>query len=109
MRVEIDEPLRVSYLPKHRVLAEVEESDEEGEEGELTEDDLDVYPYEGQNVDLEPLLREQLILSVPFAPVCSEECRGLCPSCGADRNLETCGCRVEREDGRLHILKDFKL
>jgi uncharacterized protein len=106
VRVAIDEKLQVTFLPRHRMPEEMEGGDDELE---LTEDDLDLYPYDGQEIDLEPLLREQLILAVPFAPLCSEECRGLCPSCGVDLNREGCACTRTPSDPRLAALKDFKV
>jgi uncharacterized protein len=43
-------------------------------------------------VDLESLLREQIILMMPLKPLCVESCKGLCPQCGANLNRETCKC-----------------
>lgn len=75
---------------------------------ELSDEELDLYSYEGESIDLEPLLREQLILAVPFAPLCREECKGLCPQCGIDRNQERCTC-TPPIDPRLAALRDIKL
>lgn len=75
---------------------------------EVSDDDLDLYTYEGETIDLEPLLREQLVLAVPFAPLCSEECKGLCPRCGADKNLDPCSCEPPI-DPRLAALQNIKL
>jgi uncharacterized protein len=60
---------------------------------ELTDDDVDLYGYDGEEIDLTPLFRDQVVLAVPFAPLCGEDCKGLCPQCGVDRNLETCECK----------------
>lgn len=75
---------------------------------ELEADQLDVLPYDGEQVDLEPLLREQLVLAVPYAPLCREDCKGLCPQCGIDRNAETCACEAP-PDPRFAALKGLKL
>lgn len=108
MRVPLDEELVVTYLPKNQMLPDPDLA-EAGEEGiELSAEDLDVSTYEGEVVDLEPLLREQLILAVPFAPLCKESCKGLCPQCGADLNREQCACEPIL-DPRLAALKDIKL
>lgn len=104
VRIDIDEPLAVTFLPKERIPDEDEDA-----EVEVTEDDEDLYPYEGEEVNLEPLLREQLVLSVPFAPVCAEDCKGLCPHCGADLNVHPCQCERTSIDPRLAALKDLKL
>jgi uncharacterized protein len=52
----------------------------------------DNYAHDGERVDLEPVVREHLLLAIPLAPLCSESCRGLCPSCGADLNRDPCRC-----------------
>jgi uncharacterized protein len=81
---------------------------EDGDEPPVTEDDLDVYPYDEDQVDLEPLLREQVILAVPFAPLCREDCKGLCSQCGSDLNEGACDC-PPLIDPRLAALKDLKV
>lgn len=72
---------------------------------ELKEDDLSLSFYKGDQVDLSPLVREAMILSLPTRPLCSEDCRGLCPRCGANRNLGACDCREEWTDPRLEVLR----
>ncbi len=75
---------------------------------ELAEGDLDVFPYSGDVVDLEPLIREQFVLSVPFAPLCKEDCLGLCDQCGADKNHDPCAC-ARPVDPRFAALQGLKL
>lgn len=60
----------------------------------------DAYEYVGDEIDLVPMLREQVILAEPMHPLCREECLGLCPVCGRDRNLAACGCK-EPSEGNL--------
>jgi uncharacterized metal-binding protein YceD (DUF177 family) len=80
--VLIEEPaLALLYLPPRR------STEEEPEEG-----DLDDYRHDGDVVDLEPAVREHLVLGIPMAPLCREDCKGLCLTCGADLNREPCGC-----------------
>jgi uncharacterized protein len=108
--LKIDEPLRVTFMPRHEM------PDEDGDDGaaddddgeEVAEDDLDVFPFDGERVDLEPVFREQLVLAVPFAPVCAETCKGLCPQCGVDRNTVSCSC-APPADPRLAALKGLKI
>ena len=59
-------------------------------------------------VNLEPVLRETLILSLPMAALCQPECKGLCPVCGGNRNERDCGCDVKVVDPRLAALQDLK-
>jgi uncharacterized protein len=117
VKVEVEEPLQVTFMPAGRVPdAAGAESEGEGgddEEGEVEfdadADDIDLYPYHGQEVDLEPLMRERIILAVPFAPLCSESCQGLCPSCGIDRNTGSCTCEPPHAEQRWSALKNLKL
>jgi uncharacterized protein len=72
------------------------------------EGDEDAYPLEGDEIDLEPLARDAVLLDLPLAPLCSTDCRGLCPQCGANWNLSTCDC-VANGDPRwsaLDVLRD---
>ncbi len=56
----------------------------------IPEDEL--YPIVDDTIDLGPLVRDAIVLELPAAPLCREDCRGLCPQCGADRNEAECGC-----------------
>lgn len=107
VKVPIEEKLMVTFMPASEMPAEAD--DDAAEEGaEVAGDDLDLFPYEGEVVDLEPLFREQFVLSVPYAPLCKEDCKGLCPQCGIDRNTGTCACESPI-DPRLAALKGLKL
>jgi uncharacterized protein len=64
-------------------------------------EDEERYPLTGDVVDLEVLAHDAVILELPLAPLCREDCRGLCPSCGADRNREPCGCSGHDPSGGL--------
>jgi len=79
-------------------------------EGELEveEADLSTAFYEDDEIDLGQLMREQFYLALPMKPLCSDECRGLCPVCGTNLNRGTCGCKIEWEDPRLAALKALK-
>ena len=75
---------------------------------ELEDEDLTVVHVSGDELDTEPLLVEQLQLSIPMKPLCREDCAGLCPICGADRNESACSCHEEAFDPRWQALKDLK-
>ena len=75
----------------------------------LRAEDLEFSLYEGDEVDLSPLIREQVLLALPTRPLCREDCRGLCPHCGINLNHSTCDCRVENLDPRLEALRSLKL
>lgn len=61
-------------------------------EMELHNEDLDVYYYEGDEIDLDPYVYEEVMLNMPMRPLCREECKGICPTCGKNRNTEPCDC-----------------
>lgn len=81
---------------------------EQTAEQQLSEEDLSLSFYHGDEVDLRPLMRETMILALPTRPLCREECRGLCPYCGANRNAGSCACRDEWTDARLEVLRTLK-
>ncbi len=74
----------------------------------LRTEDLEFSVYGGEEIDLAPLIREQLLLALPTRPLCREECRGLCPLCGANLNNARCDCRPETFDPRLAVLRSLK-
>src|SRR5947209_13258260 len=76
---------------------------------EATPREGESYPLGHHTVDLEPLAREALTLALPLAPVCSEDCRGLCPTCGADLNQGDCGCPPAEADARWAALDALRL
>jgi len=74
------------------------------DDAQLSPDDLALSYYEGEEIELTPLVHEQLILALPTRPLCAESCRGLCPRCGANLNAGQCGCPAETADPRLAVL-----
>jgi uncharacterized metal-binding protein YceD (DUF177 family) len=111
VKLVIDEKLRVTFMPAHEVPdddAEPAKGDDADEGPEVGVEDLDVFPFDGEKIDLEPLFREQFVLAIPYAPLCSETCKGLCPQCGINRNTATCTCEPPI-DPRLMGLKGLKI
>jgi uncharacterized protein len=76
---------------------------------ELAPGDLTQSFYEGTEVDLTPLVYEQVMLALPTRPLCGEECRGLCPQCGINRNSSQCSCAAEAGDPRWSVLRNLKI
>jgi len=76
---------------------------------ELSPDDLDLDYYTGEIVDLESILREQIILMLPLKPLCDEACKGLCPHCGANLKRKTCSCPTEAVDSPFARLAKLKI
>jgi uncharacterized protein len=79
-----------------------------GEECELDQDELDVTYLEEGRINTDHLLRENILLSLPVQPLCREDCRGLCPQCGANLNLGACGCQAPGVDPRLQVLRKLR-
>jgi uncharacterized protein len=77
-------------------------------EREVEEDDLTTAFYEHDEIDLGQLMYEQFYLSVPMKPLCRDDCRGLCPTCGTNWNRGACACRNEWEDPRFAALNALK-
>jgi uncharacterized protein len=71
--------------------------------------DAEEETYSGKMVDLDPIVREQIVLALPSYPVCDESCKGLCPVCGANLNDRECGCDRHVPDPRWAGLKNVKL
>ncbi|MCF6466412.1 YceD family protein [Clostridium sp. Cult2] len=80
----------------------VEKTDKIG----LDDEDEIIY-YKDEKLDLAEYIISSIILSLPMKPLCHEECKGLCPKCGANHNKEDCQCVIEDVDPRLAILKDL--
>ncbi len=88
----VDAPFRFVLTPRAAGRADDEE---------LGADDLALGFYEGHEVDLTPLVHEHAILSLPTVPLCRDDCRGLCPGCGANRNTSPCACATTAPPTRL--------
>jgi uncharacterized protein len=74
---------------------------------ELTGDDLDLSTFDGEGIDVDELVTEELLLAVPDHILCSENCKGICATCGVDRNLTECGCDSQKVDPRWAGLKEL--
>lgn len=77
-------------------------------EHQLEEEDLGIVYVGGETFDTRPLLLEQMQLAVPMKPLCREDCKGLCPHCGANRNEGGCDCEDEWVDPRWAALEALK-
>lgn len=78
---------------------------------ELYQDDVrdDAYPIEGDQIDLAPAAREYVLLELPDSPLCRDDCAGICPVCGIDRNDDSCSCDTSVRDERWAALDDLRL
>jgi len=74
----------------------------------VTVAEAEIGYYQGEGILLEDVLREQVLLSLPLKVTCREDCKGLCPHCGKNLNLEQCSCSVPLEDPRWAALKEVR-
>jgi uncharacterized protein len=77
--------------------------------GSFDLEDADEELFDGRQIDLDPILQEQVLLALPMNVVCREDCKGLCPMCGRDLNESACSCEPKGIEGRLAALKNIKL
>ena len=92
----------VRFRPRPEISEENEEIEIAGKE------ELDVEFYSQRRIPLRDLALEQIQLSIPMKPLCDESCRGLCPTCGANRSREACACESSIVDERFDALKGIR-
>jgi len=103
--VMVDSPFELTYT---RELPDVE--DEGGEEGvEIAAEDMGLILFAGEEIDLRGVIQEQVILALPFHPLCDPNCRGLCIKCGADLNEKACQCGPQDYNIKFAALKNLKI
>ena len=98
---EVEVPLKGSV--EGYFLLAPDASSQEGMEG----DEFDVLPAD-KVIDLEPLIVAALLVEVPLVPLCDEDCKGICPVCGANRNVEECLCDAGKADDAPYIMANGK-
>ncbi|MCP3144809.1 YceD family protein [Pyxidicoccus xibeiensis] len=98
------------FLKKEDESAMEKKERAQGEVGGSFElEDADEEVFDGKTIDLDPIVREQLLLAMPMNAVCREDCKGLCPQCGINWNEAKCSCETKPVDPRLAALKNIKL
>ena len=100
---EFDAALEVPIELVYRPAAEID-----AEDTELQPAELDTGFYTDDVIDMDEVSAEQVLLNVPMKPLCSEDCKGICPECGANRNEKDCGCGRKLTDPRLAALERLK-
>ncbi|MDX9710388.1 MAG: DUF177 domain-containing protein [Trichloromonas sp.] len=102
--VSLDISFDLAYV---RELPEIEgEEDEDGRE--ISAEEMGLVLLEGDEIDLRQAVQEQMVLAIPFRPLCTAGCRGLCSQCGADLNEEKCRCAPADFSLKFAALKDLK-
>jgi uncharacterized protein len=102
--VRFEQPLAVAVTEEFRRPGPEEE---ERSREELQSEDFLLAVEPGDMIDVTEVVRQNIALALPIAPRCHEDCRGLCPHCGADRNRVACGCAHAEIDPRLAPLAQW--
>ena len=100
-RFSLDSGFDVFYRPASYIAREEDVGIDEGE--------AEIGFYEGGGMELEDILREQVLLALPMQRVCSDVCKGICPACGKNRNETDCGCTLETHDDRWGALRKLEI
>ena len=100
-RMDITSPFTIFYMREEGAIQD--------EDVELSEEDLISATYVGDEIDFAGEISEQVILAMPFKPLCSEECRGLCTGCGVDLNKTRCNCERDVMNIKFSALKNLKI
>jgi uncharacterized protein len=82
--------------------------DRRADEVAITEAETEIGYYQGEGLLLEDVLREQVLLATPVRALCREDCKGLCPHCGLNLNVEQCHCEQHLSDPRWDALNEIK-
>ncbi len=98
-------PLDGSFDLYYRPMSDIAREEEVG----IDEGEAEIGFYEGSGMELEDILREQVLLALPMQRVCSDVCKGICPVCGKNRNETACDCRVDNADDRWGALRNLEL
>jgi uncharacterized protein len=101
---ELDLPLNTDFTIEYVSGSDYESS----QAAELTEDEMAVSVFDGVGIDLDEIVKEQILLAVPTRLLCSVECKGICPVCGADKNTVNCSCESPTTDPRWDALRSLK-
>ena len=110
VEVECDRCLKFIGLPVDSSfkIENVTQEDYQAQQAvELTEGDLDLTVFDGEVIDIDGLVTEEILLAVPDHILCKDDCKGICPECGQDRNSVECGCETAEVDPRWSGLNEL--
>jgi len=79
-----------------------------GAEASISRAETEIGYYQGEGLLLEDVLKEQILLALPVKQVCRRDCRGFCPHCGSNLNLESCNCVSTMTEPRWAALEDIR-
>ena len=100
IRLHVSRPIDLFYRP----MAEIARD----EEVAISEAETEIGFYEGEGLELIDVVREQIVIELPMRSICGEDCLGICPTCGKNRNREACLCQASFPDPRWEALRNWK-
>jgi uncharacterized protein len=116
VKVDLPVSFTLNLVPESLVRGDdLGDEDEKGDRdpgetgGSFDLEDADEEVFNGKTIDLDPIVREQVLLALPMNAVCREDCKGLCAQCGQNLNEKQCGCEQKVIDPRLAPLMNIKL
>ena len=102
------EPVEIPLAAEFDLIFRPLGADADVPERSITASETEIGYYQGDSLLLEDVLREQVLLSLPVRTLCKPDCKGLCPRCGANRNLQPCSCDEGPSDPRWEALTDLR-
>ena len=99
----VELPVNVDFTLEYISGSEYEAS----QAAALTEEEMSVSVFDGGAIDVDEIVKEQVLLAVPTRMLCREDCKGICPDCGIDRNTGECDCITNEIDPRWAALKNL--
>ena len=102
------EPVTEEIQTGFDLLFRPRDADAEAADRAITTSETEIGYYEGDGLLLEDVLREQILLALPAKMLCKEDCRGLCPDCGRNRNTDPCDCAAAAPDPRWASLQSLR-
>ena len=100
--IEMDEAFELDFMPEAS-------RPEENSDIEISLNSRDVEYYSGFELSLADYFEDQILLDLPMSAICSDDCKGSCPQCGANRNTTQCSCEEQNVNNPFRVLKNLNL
>ncbi len=102
------EPVKQPVSREFELLYRPQGADKGKDEASVSKGESEISYYEGDGLLLDDVLREQMLLAIPYRVLCQENCKGLCPTCGRNLNSGECDCKEAQPDPRWNALGDLR-
>ncbi len=102
------EPVKIPLTAEYDLIFRPVGADSGSAERSISAQETEIGYYQGDSLLLEDVLREQVLLSLPVRTLCKPDCKGLCPRCGQNRNLQACSCEEGPTDPRWEALAGLR-